>query len=352
MAAQSFNRENADKILHLPHEAGNYGMPMEKTKIAVIGAGPAGIGVAVEVKEEGLAPAVIVEKTTHACDTIVKLYRAGKRVDAVYQKVEIVPQGRLSFTTESKEDFLARVDSLVSGHALDIRYGQECHKIQANGEMFQVFTSAGLQLEANIVVAAIGIFGRPVRPGYPIPGEIRDRVLFSLPRELPAGKDVLVVGGGDSAAEAACFLSRENSVTLSYRRPDFFRINEANICTLNGYCCTGKVKTKMPSDIEALEPEDGRIKVLFKDDGPLSFDLLFYFLGGSSPRVFLENAGVKFVGKRPQTDEFGETNIPRLFLAGDLALDKGSIMGAFHSAHLVKKGILRRYRALVAGEET
>ncbi len=59
---------------------------MEKTKIAVIGAGPAGIGVAVEVKEEGLAPAVIVEKTTHACDTIVKLYRAGKRVDAVYRK--------------------------------------------------------------------------------------------------------------------------------------------------------------------------------------------------------------------------------------------------------------------------
>ncbi|MEW6519149.1 MAG: NAD(P)-binding domain-containing protein [Thermodesulfobacteriota bacterium] len=320
---------------------------MEKTKIAIIGAGPAGIGVAVEVKEEGLVPAVIVEKAGHACDTIVKFYRAGKRVDAVYQKVEVVPQGRLSFATESKEDFLARMASLISGYELDIRYGQECHKILVKEDSFLISSSGGLDLEANIVVAAIGIFGRPVKPSYAIPREIRDKVHFSLPREMPVDKDVLVVGGGDSAAEAACFLSRENRVTLSYRRPDFFRINETNFCTLNGYCCEGRVQTKMSSDIEAVEPENDRIRVLFKNDNPMNFDLLFYFLGGSSPQVFLENAGVKFIGKRPQTDEFGETNIPRFFLAGDLALDKGSIMGAFLSAHLVKQGIVSRYRHLV-----
>jgi thioredoxin reductase len=40
-----------------------------------------------------------------------------------------------------------------------------------------------------------------------------------------------VVGGGDSTAEAACFLSRDNKVTPSYRRREFFRINEPNLCT-------------------------------------------------------------------------------------------------------------------------
>jgi len=322
-------------------------MVMEKTKIAVIGAGPAGIGVAVEIKEAGFAPAVVLEKAGHACDTIVKFYQAGKRVDAVYQKVEVAREGILSFATESKEDFLARMSSLISGHALDVRYGHECNKILVNDDTFHIFTSGGLQLEANILVAAIGIFGRPVRPTYAIPKEIRQNVLFSLPKETPTGKDVLVVGGGDSAAEAACFLCRQNRVTLSYRRANFFRVNEINMCTLNGYCCEGKVKTKLASDIEAVEQEGERIKVLFKDDSPMSFDLLFYFLGGSTPQTFLESAGVKFIGKKPQADEAGETNIPRLFLAGDLTLDKGSIMGAFNSAYRVKNGIVSRYPHLV-----
>ena len=322
-------------------------MFMEKTKIAVIGAGPAGIGVAIEVKAAGFAPAIVVEKAGHACDTIVRFYQAGKRVDAVYQKVQVAPQGMLSFATESKEDFLARMNSLISGHGLDIRYGHECHKILVNADTFHIFTSGGLQLEADILVAAIGIFGRPVRPTYPIPKEIRHNVLFSLPRETPIGKDILVVGGGDSAAEAACFLCQQNRVTLSYRRANFFRVNEINMCTLNGYCCEGKVHTKLASDIEAVEQEGERIKVLFKDDSPMRFDLLFYFLGGSTPQVFLEGAGVRFNGKRPQTDETGETNIPRLFLAGDLTLDKGSIMGAFNSAYRVRNGIISRYRHLI-----
>ncbi|MBI5557095.1 MAG: NAD(P)-binding domain-containing protein [Deltaproteobacteria bacterium] len=320
---------------------------MERKKIVVIGAGPAGIAAAVEVKEAGLAPAVVVEKAGHACDTIVRFYRDGKRVDADYQKVKVAQQGLLSFATESKEEFLAEMDSVINRHVLDIRYNQECHKIEVKNDTFHIHTAGGLSLEANIVVAAIGIFGKPVRPAYPIPKELRDKILFSLPKEPLDGKDVLVVGGGDSAAEAACFLCQKNRVTLSYRRPNFFRINEINMCTLNGCCCEGKVKTKMPSDIEGLEPEGKRIKVLFNNDTPLSFDVLFYFLGGSTPQVFLENAGVRFSGRKPQADECGETNIPRLFLAGDLVLDRGSIMGAFNSAYLVKNGILSRYRELV-----
>jgi len=320
---------------------------IEKKKIVVVGAGPAGIGVAVELQEAGLPPGVVLEKAEHICDTIVRFYRAGKRVDSVYQKIQVESQGLLSFETESKEDFLVRMDKLTIEHNLDIRCGHECQKILVNDNTFHIYTSGGLTFESIITVVAIGTLGRPVKPPYPIPKEIRDNVLFSLPKEPLTGKDVLVVGGGDSAAEAACFLSRDNNVTLSYRRAKFFRVNETNMCTLDGYCCKDQIEIKMASNIECLVPAGDQIKVLFKNDKPLCFDVLFYFLGGSTPQAFLEEIGVNFNGKKPQRDEYGETNISRLFLAGDMAREKGSIMSAFNSASQAKDGIIKRYRELL-----
>jgi thioredoxin reductase (NADPH) len=67
---------------------------MERVKVLVVGAGPAGIACGVEAKEEGIEPTVILEKTDHICDTIVRLYRPGKRVDAVYRGVDVAPIGK------------------------------------------------------------------------------------------------------------------------------------------------------------------------------------------------------------------------------------------------------------------
>lgn len=341
---------NKREFLKFFHHVTNkiYRLGMEKAKIVVIGAGPAGIATAVEMQETGLPPPVVLEKASHLCDTIVRFYRAGKRVDAVYQNIQEIPQGRLSFTTQSKEDFLVQMDNFVKQYRLDIRYGHECHKVLIHDDTFHIYTSSGLKIEANVVVIAIGIFGKPVKPSYQIPAEIRKKILFSLPQDSLADQDILVVGGGDSAAEAACFLCQNNNVTLSYRKANFFRVNETNMCTLDGYCCAGKINTKMSSDIVGLEPANNRIKVLFINDEPQCFDFLFYFLGGSTPQTFLENIGVEFRGRKPLADEYGETNISRLFLAGDLALEKGSIMGAFNSACRTRDGILKRYRNLIA----
>ena len=68
----------------------------------------------------------------HICDTVVSFYRAGKLVDSVYRKMQVEPQGLLSFETESKEDFLVRMDKLTIEHDLDIRYGHDCQKILVN----------------------------------------------------------------------------------------------------------------------------------------------------------------------------------------------------------------------------
>ncbi|NDY43066.1 NAD(P)-binding domain-containing protein [Dissulfurirhabdus thermomarina] len=322
---------------------------MEKAKIAVVGAGPAGIAVAVEAKVAGVAPVVVLEKKGEDCDTVVNLFHEGKRVDPVYRKVKVEPIGRLSFDTETREEFLARMDRVIEEYGLDIRYWNEVQKVVPGPGGFRVVTGGGLEVEAPVVVVAIGIFGKPVKPGYPIPKEVKDRVHFSMPKAPPEGEKILVVGGGDTAAETACFLCGTNDVTLSYRREKFFRLNETNACNLDECACTGKVSLKMPSNIQGLSADGDRVKVHFDDGSDETYDRVFYCLGGSTPQAFLEGIGVAFDGRRPKVDEAGETNIPGLFLAGDLMLEKGSIMGAFNSGKIVVDGILARYRDKVLG---
>jgi len=320
---------------------------MERVKVLVVGAGPAGIACGVEAKEEGLEPTVILEKTDHICDTIVRLFRPGKRVDAVWQGVDVAPIGRLSFETESKEDFLKRMERIVSEYKLDIRFNSEVNWMSKKGEVFEVKINGEPKFLADFVVVAIGIFGQPKKPDYPIPKEVKDKVFFEPPSLCPASGKVLVVGGGDTAAEIAIFVCKNCEVYLSYRRPQFFRINPVNLSLLEEKVNEGKIKLMLGTDIEGLSAEGDRVRVHFKGGLSDVFDFVYYCLGGSSPKVFLKYIGVEFdLEDRPKVDEHFETNIPGLFLAGDIAVPKGSIQLAFNTAHVIIKRIKEKMQQI------
>jgi thioredoxin reductase (NADPH) len=153
-----------------------------------------------------------------------------------------------------------------------------------------------------------------------------------------------VVGGGNSASETACFLSNKNEVFLSYRRPHFFRLNPINVCALEERCEKGCIKLLLNTNIEGLEREGNRVRVNFTDGQKIGFDEIYYCLGGSSPQGFLQSIGVSMEGKKPKVLEDGETNIKRLFLVGDLVVEKGTIIGAFNSAKRAIDGIFKKYR--------
>ena len=157
-------------------------------------------------------------------------------------------------------------------------------------------------------------------------------------------KKILVVGGGNTAAEAACFLCEKNEVFLSYRKPKFFRLNPINLCAIENRGKQGKIKLMLNTDIQSLEPEDNLVCVHFKDGQKMCFDVIDYCLGGSSPQAFLSSIGVEMEGKKPKVSEDGETNIKGLFLVGDLVVKKGTIMGAFNSAKRTVDGIIKKYR--------
>lgn len=322
-------------------------MGEEIAKIVIIGAGPAGIAAAVEAKAADIDPVIVLEKAKHYCDTVVSLYHKGKRVDPVYRKMKIDPIGIMSFDTESREEFLSRIDSIVKEYSLDIRTGHEVLKVQHSDGLFTTITSSGVKIVSPIVIVAIGVFGKPVRPSYPIPREIRDKVHFRVSKNPPEGLKIMVVGGGDSAAEVACFLSEKNSVTLCYRQEKFFRMNDINLKAINSRVEQGKITLKMPVDIEEIRPSGQKIEVIFKDQPSEEYDSIYYCLGGSTPQGFLEDIGVELDGRLPKVDKFGETNIKGLFLAGDVAAGKGSIMAAFNSARRSIDRIREKYKDLV-----
>ena len=317
---------------------------MEKAKVVVVGAGPAGIATAVEAIEAGLNEIVILEKTDHLCDTMVRLYHEGKRVDPFFMKVKVKPIGKLSIDTMSREEFLDFMKEVVEKYRLDIRFRHEVNKIKKKNDYFEIQAGKDAIFEAPIVVVAIGIFGRPVKPSYKIPKAISNKVFFGIPNKPMQNKKILVVGGGNTAAEAACFLCEKNEVFLSYRKPKFFRLNPINLSAIEDRCKQGKIKLMLNTDIQSLEPEDNLVCVHFKDGQKMCFDVIDYCLGGSSPQAFLSSIGVEMEGKKPKVSEDGETNIKGLFLVGDLVVKKGTIMGAFNSAKRTVDGIIKKYR--------
>ncbi len=316
---------------------------MERVKVLVVGAGPAGIACGIEAKNAGIEPTVILEKAPYVCDTIERLYRPGKRVDAIYRGVEVEPIGICKFETETKEAFLERIKKWIEEYKLDIRLNSEVNYIKRVDGLYEITVNSEPKFLADFVVIAIGIFGQPKKPDYPIPKEVKNRVFFEPPNICPSSGKVLVVGGGDTAAEVASFLCGNCEVYLSYRRPQFFRINPVNLKILEERVAQGRVKLLLGTDIEGIEAEGERVKVRYRDGKVDTYDFVYYCLGGSTPKGFLKYIGIEFdLEDRPKLKEFYETNLPGVFLAGDIAVPKGSIQLAFNTAHLIIKAIKER----------
>jgi len=97
------------------------------------------------------------------------------------------------------------------------------------------------------------------------------------------------------------------------------------------------------TEIKSLEPSENAVKVLFQGGHSEIFSKIFYCLGGSTPRVFLEKMGIQFNNSNPRIDEFGESNLKKVFLIGDIVVKRGSIMFAFNSAHRAVKRLIEKY---------
>jgi thioredoxin reductase (NADPH) len=103
-----------------------------------------------------------------------------------------------------------------------------------------------------------------------------------------------------------------------------------------------EVEILRASNIKQVEDEGGRPRVVFVEPefSTRTFDRVIYALGGTTPTNFLRTLGIAFNDQGPVFDEAGATNVPGLYLIGDLVVGKkgGSIITAFNSAvHAMKR---------------
>ena len=307
--------------------------------IAIIGGGPGGIGTAVEAAVHGIENILLVDKADNHSSTIRKFYKANKRVDKDWKGQTINIEGNIPFMDGTKETTLNFFDKLLDEEKIDTAFNTEVENIIKNEEdNIFLITTATKSFMTKAVVITIGKMGKPNMPSYKIPPSIKEFVNFNLDK-CSLGEKILVVGGGNSAAEYAYELADEgNIVTLVYRKDDFTRLNPENEDILYQYNGQEKLRLRMNTDINSLENTEGKVKVSFNDGYYTIYDRVIYAIGGTSPVDFLKKVGIK-VDKdgKPIYDEHYKTNIEGMYVAGDIAFNTGgSIVAALnHGYHIV-----------------
>ena len=251
----------------------------------VIGAGPAGLAAAIEAAALGLR-CTILEKEANLGGSLLHYPR---RKMVLLQPVEVTPAVVLSREEYSKESLLEMFERLVDEHKLDVRFGVHAHAIARDGDAFVI----NGEHRASNVVLALGRRGSPRK--LDIPGEELPKVMYRLmDAEGYRDQKILVVGGGDSAVEAAVGLALQpgNVVTLSYRREKLVRIKKKNEIA---FAAAKNVRTLFNSQPVEITPTHVRMKTA---DGivELENDYVFVFAGGVPPFELLRKAGIRMGG--------------------------------------------------------
>jgi thioredoxin reductase (NADPH) len=174
--------------------------------------------------------------------------------------------------------------------------GAKVEDIKKADGVFTVVTATN-QYRSRAVILALGRAGDPRKLG--VQGEELPKVMYRLiEADHYVNKRILVVGGGDSAVEAAMGLARQvgNTVTLSYRQSQFSRIKERNAKRIEEEMRAGKIKVLFNSAPIEFKPESVALKVNGQTQ-EIPNDFVWIFAGGTPPNDFLKKIGVAFGSK-------------------------------------------------------
>lgn len=272
----------------------------EATDVVIVGAGPAGLATALGCAHAGLTYRLLDQEDVGGA---VRHYPRHKVV--MMEPVRLPGYGWFGRRVLSKEELLDLIHRVVARCHLRVEPGVRAEGLTGSDGAFTLETTAG-PITARKVVLATGRSGTPRKLG--VPGEERASVVYRLlDAEEFAQARVLVVGGGDSALEAAQQLAEQpgTEVTLSYRGQSFTRCRDANRRQVEALAAQGRVRLLLASTVEEVLEGEVRLR---HEGAPVTqpFDAVVACLGGELPVALLEKLGVavkRYFGTAPGDDQ-------------------------------------------------
>ncbi len=255
--------------------------------VVIVGVGPAGFSATLAAKEHGLNYLTLEQETLGGA---VAHYPRGKVVMTSPAVMPIV--GRISFTEITKEELLDFWKDVERRSGVSIRYGERIDKVDREDSIFIVTTQKGVY-KTRTVLLAIGRSGTPRKLG--VPGEEKTKVVYRMiESEQYQYQHVLVVGGGDSALEAATTLAEVSgtTVTLSYRKKAFSRAKQKNRDKVQMAQNAGRLNVILNSNVQEIRDSD----VVLEQEGEIFSvrnDSVIICAGGILPTGFLKEIGVE-----------------------------------------------------------
>jgi thioredoxin reductase (NADPH) len=257
--------------------------------ILIIGAGPAGISASLRAIEHKLN--YLTLERDEVGGTVAK-YPRQKLV--MTSPVEFPMYGKFKKLQLSKEALLAFWDMILNRADFNVSTGEKVDDVQRGADGIFTIVTGTNQYRARAVILALGRAGEPRKLG--VKGENLPKVMYRLiEADHYINKKILVIGGGDSAVEAAMGLASQtgNQVTLSYRSERFSRIKERNTKRIEDFMRSKKLKVLFNSNPVEFKPES----VILDVNGThqeIPNDYVWIFAGGTPPNAFLKKIGVGF----------------------------------------------------------
>jgi thioredoxin reductase len=280
--------ENIAKSMRRSHKA--------TYDLIIIGSGPAGISGSLTARKLNLNLLLLDQDTLGGA-----VYSFPRKKIVMTSPMDLPLYGKVKLFETSKSELLDLWQAALKQNNITVNENSKVESVVSEGDIFKVTTLRGEVFSAATVLLAIGRRGTPRKLN--VPGEDKEKVAYRLlePEDL-SGRNIVVVGGGDSAIESALLLADQNNVTLSYRNEVFNRIKPKNGIAINEAVEAGKIKLLLKSNLVSIEDE--HVFIMTADGGEpvkLENDLVYIFAGGELPTQFLEKAGIKI------TRKFGET---------------------------------------------